>query len=197
MKAVLLPIPFAVLLLLACQKQSAPQAQQETQAPASPAQGTPEWKIQNAMSAAPAAIASAATVMDWPATPDGQPTELRKGTNGWVCLPDASETPGNDPMCADSVWQAFMAAWMAHKQFSTKVAGIGYMLQGGAAASNSDPFKMKPDSGEQWLMAGPHVMWISPSAAALDKMPTDPSYGGPWVMFKGTSFAHVMMPVQP
>jgi len=189
------PVAIAVLVLLGCKQEAAPPAQQQAETPPpGPAPGTPEWKIQNAMSAAPAAIASQAAVMDWPATPDGQPSELRKGTNGWACFPDTPGTPGNDPMCLDGVWQAWAAAWMAHKPFITKVAGIGYMLQGGASASNTDPFKMQPDSGEAWHMEPPHLMWISPNAAAIDQMSTDPSYGGPWVMWKGTPYAHVMMP---
>src|SRR5262245_12579568 len=30
---------------------------------------------------------------------------------------------------------------------------------------------------------------------ALDLYPTDPKTGGPWVMWKGTRYAHVMVPV--
>jgi hypothetical protein len=41
---------------------------------------------------------------------NGGPTEFRAGTNGWVCLPDDPATPGTDPMCADSVWQAWLEA---------------------------------------------------------------------------------------
>jgi hypothetical protein len=29
----------------------------------------------------------------------------------------------------------------------------------------------------------------------LDAYPTDPKNGGPWVMWKGTPYAHVMVPV--
>lgn len=191
------PAALAVVMLLGCQKQASPPAQQQAKAPPGPAVGTSEWKIQDAMSAAPAAISSQARILDWPATPNGQPTELRKGTNGWVCFPDAPGTPGDDPMCLDGVWQAWAAARLARKPFSTKVAGIGYMLKGGAGASNTDPFKEKPDSGQPWLVAPPHVMWISPNPAALDQIPTDPTYGGPWVMWKGTPYAHVMIPAKP
>src|SRR5919201_165628 len=44
-------------------------------------------KIKNAESAAPDSIARAATIMDWPATEGGKPTQLRAGTNGCVCYP--------------------------------------------------------------------------------------------------------------
>jgi hypothetical protein len=29
----------------------------------------------------------------------------------------------------------------------------------------------------------------------LDAFPTDPKSGGPWVMWKGTPYAHLMVPV--
>jgi hypothetical protein len=61
--------------------------------------------IQNAMSAAPAAIAKDATIMDWPDSPGGQHKQLRAGTNGWVCYPNSPlEFKGlatEDPMCLD------------------------------------------------------------------------------------------------
>jgi hypothetical protein len=31
----------------------------------------------------------------------------------------------------------------------------------------------------------------------LDAFPTDPNSGGPWVMWKGTPYAHLMVPVAP
>ena len=50
-----------------------------------------EWKIANALSAAPATITEHASVVDWPANPrDGMShgRVLRKGNNGWTCMPD-------------------------------------------------------------------------------------------------------------
>ena len=54
---------------------------------------------------------------------------------------------------------------------------------------------MQPDSGQSWLITGPHVMIAPTNPAQLAGMSTDPNNGGPWVMFAGTPFAHVMMPV--
>ena len=31
----------------------------------------------------------------------------------------------------------------------------------------------------------------------LDAMTDDPKSGGPWVMWKGTPYAHIMVPVSP
>ncbi|EOK5967445.1 hypothetical protein ACM6XU_001918 [Vibrio parahaemolyticus] len=47
----------------------------------------------------------------------------------------------------------------------------------------------------QWIVEGPHLMIITPDQALLDSLPTDPSYGGPYVMWKGTPYAHIMIPV--
>ena len=49
-----------------------------------------EWKIANALSAAPAAIAKHATVIDWPANPKDDISHggvLRQGNNGWPVCP--------------------------------------------------------------------------------------------------------------
>ena len=66
---------------------------------------TIEDKIARAVTAAPADITGAATIMDV----DG--TILRAGTNGWVCLPGIGLIPGDQhPMCNDAVWMKWMAA---------------------------------------------------------------------------------------
>ncbi len=185
MRSALFPA-LGLALLAACQR---PQ-QQMSQGPAA---GTPEWKIQNAMSSAPEAIASAATVMDWPATPGGQMAQLRAGTNGWTCFPDEPNTPSNDPMCLDQSFLAWADAWQNKKPVQIKQVGFGYMLQGGEG-SNTDPYATKPTPDNQWGKAGAHVMMVVPNAAALEGYTTDPNAGGPWVMWKGTPYVHVMMP---
>lgn len=182
----------AALALAACGKREpakAPAAQ------AGPAKGTPEWKIQDAMSAAPAAIASAATIMDWPSTPDGKMTQLRAGTNGWTCMPDDPGTPSDDPVCGDSASFAWYGFWMQHKPPRTTTVALAYMLQGATDASNTDPFKTKPDSGQPWVTTGPHVMVFVPDVKALRGMSSDWKSGGPYIMWAGTPYAHLMLPV--
>ena len=168
---------------------------QQAAAPAGPAKGTKEWKIQNALSAAPASIAAGARVMDWPSTPNGQMTELRAGTNGWTCLPDEAETPTNDPLCGDSLSFVWYVQYMQHKTPQIPRLSMVYMLQGSSDASNTDAFKMKPDSGQPWVITGPHVMIFVPDPRVLRGLPTDWKSGGPYVMFANTPYAHVMVPV--
>lgn len=186
----------ALLLAVGACSKPAPPPQQAAQ-PAGPAKGTPEWKIQNAMSAAPASIASGATLMEWASTPGGQPTQLRAGTNGWTCFTDMPDTPGNDPMCFDQNFGAWASAWMSHKTPHITAFGVAYMLQGGTDASNTDPFKTKPDSGQTWVDTGPHVMVVVPNVSALRGLATDYKSGGPYIMWQNTPYAHVMVPVAP
>jgi hypothetical protein len=182
-------------LLGGCEKKAEPVAQAAPAAPAGPAPGTAEWKMQNAMSAAPRAVASGATLMEWGATPTAPPVQLRAGTNGWTCFVDNPGSPGNDPMCVDANFAAWATAWMGHKPPRITGFGVAYMLQGGTDASNTDPFKMRPDSGQPWVDTGPHVMVVVPDVAHLRGVSTDPKNGGPYVMWGGTPYAHVMVPV--
>src|SRR5437764_1037197 len=88
-------------------------------------------KIKSALSAAPAAIAKDATIMDMPSM-----KVLRQGTNGWTCIPDGP-SPGVDPMCLDKNGIEWASAWMNHKDPPKDKMGIGYMLMGGSDASNT------------------------------------------------------------
>lgn len=146
-------------------------------------------KIRNALSAAPAPLTEEAAVMDW------DNTTLRLGGNGWTCFPDVPNTPGNDPMCLDAQWVNWAHAWMNHSEPQITQVGLAYMLQGGSDASNTDPFATEPAPGEEWIDSGPHLMILVPDLAALESLPTDPMSGGPYVMWKGTPYAHIMVPV--
>jgi hypothetical protein len=144
--------------------------------------------IANALQAAPASISDHATVMDW------EGNTLREGTNGWVCFPDPPNME-SAPMCLDRAWQAWADAWMKREPVHIDGVGIAYMLKGDAGASNVDPFAEGPTADNEWVVTGPHLMVITPDVSALDALPTDPDNGGPWVMWKGTPYAHIMVPV--
>ena len=158
--------------------------------------GTDEWKIQNAMSAAPDAISKDATVLDWPAKDGDQPRALRQGTNTWTCLPDWPVSPGNDPFCGDEMSMQWFGAYMSRKEPKIAQAGIGYMLQGGSDPSNTDPFATAPKEGEQWMSAPPHIMVFPSSKLDTKIYGTDPTQGKPWIMWAETPYAHLMIPVQ-
>ncbi len=168
----------------------------EAKAPKASGAKTKAWKIQNAMSAAPPSVSKDATILDWPAKEGDQPTVLRKGTNEWTCFPDDPSTPGNDPMCLDKTWMEWAQAWMAKKDFKPTMPGIGYMLQGGSTASNADPFATKPAPGETWMKEQPHIMVIVPGKLDPKAHSSDPHSGGPWIMWGGTPYEHVMVPIK-
>jgi hypothetical protein len=154
-------------------------------------------KIANAMSAAPEAISRDATILDWPQTAGGEMRQLRAGTNGWVCLPDRPDTEGNDPMCMDEPWMNFMHAVMTRTEPRIDRVGISYMIaEGGVFSSNTDPFATGPTSDNEWGFDGPHLMIVVPDAAVLEGLPTKREAGGPYVMYAGTPYAHIMIPVQ-
>ena len=156
-------------------------------------------KIANAMSAAPAVIAKHATILDWPDKPGGEPRTLRAGSNGWVCFPNSPTEYGgasiDDPMCLDKEWQGWAAAWEAKKAPDVKGTGVAYMLKGDKGASNTDPYATGPTKDNQWVTSPAHIMVLPSDPKMLDAYPTDPTNGGPWVMWKGTPYAHLMVPV--
>lgn len=150
--------------------------------------------IASAMSAAPAAVgkdASIATIGE-----DGSMTTLREGTNGFTCMPDSPATPGPDPMCMDKNAMAWAMAWIGHGDPPTDRPGIMYMLTGGTDASNTDPYATKPAEGANWIETGPHMMIVG-STAALEGYPAaeSPDTSVPYVMWAGTPYAHLMVPV--
>lgn len=145
--------------------------------------------IAKATSAAPADIGRNATVMGMGA--DGKMKELRAGTNGWMCMLDLV----GDSMCLDKEWQAWGDAWMNKKAPSQpKTVGVAYMLNGDKGASNIDPYATKRTADNQWVVSGPHIMLLPTDVSQLDAYPTDWTKGGPWVMWKGTPYAHIMVP---
>ncbi len=153
-------------------------------------------KIESAMSAAPAAIAKDARIVDYPKKA-GQPLiELREGTNDWTCFPDWQATPGKDPMCFDEMWMRWFEAINTATDPNIEAPGIAYMLQGGSDASNTDPFAMKPKEGEEWVSAPAHIMLIVPGELDRTLFTTDHHSGEPWVMYAGTPYEHVMIPVE-
>jgi hypothetical protein len=153
-------------------------------------------KIQNAMSAAPGAIARDATIVDWPA-PGGDLAVLRKGSNDWTCYPDWTVSPGNDPECNDPVMEAWFRALLAGEKEPPPITGpgISYMLMGGSDPSNTDPTATAPAPGEDWVNSGPHIMLLVPGGFDAKQFSTDPRSGGPYIMWESTAYEHVMLPV--
>jgi hypothetical protein len=151
-----------------------------------------EAQIESAMSAGPASITENATIMG----ADGE-TVLREGSNGWTCFPDQNASPASDPMCLDETWMGWLEALVAGEEPDTQVVGLAYMLAGGSDASNIDPLAAGPEEGNEWITTPAHVMVIMPGDIDQSVFTTDPLSGEPWIMWAGTPYEHVMVPVDP
>jgi hypothetical protein len=164
------------------------------------AQQSDEWKIKNALSAAPAAVAEKATVIDWPAdlkSGNAHGRILRQGSNGWTCMPDLPGKPQHDPMCADETMMKWMMATLAGKKPNIDRVGLSYMLLGEAGADQSDISAKKPPKGKDWYYVGPHIMIVLPDAdtAALQDINHDISKNEPYVTALRSSSPLLVIPV--
>jgi hypothetical protein len=174
-----------------CNKAAAPAENAPQPATESKASNDP---VASAESAAPSSIAHNASIVT--ADAKGAMTVVRKGSNGWTCMPDAPTTPGPDPMCFDANAGKWVDAWVHHQPPPAGTVGVMYMLEGGTDASNSDPFATKPTAENNWINTGPHIMVVG-SKEILTGYPSGgkPDTSAPYVMWAGTPYAHLMVPV--
>ena len=135
-------------------------------------------KIENAMSAAPAAIAD--TRRSWitsSMTMASSSCCAKAATAG----PVFPTTPGHrvtDPWCFDQTWLDWTYAFFAGEEPTVTVPGFAYMLQGGSDASNTDPFATEPAAGEEWVSSPPHIMLLLPEDLDQTVFSTDHHSGG-------------------
>lgn len=140
---------------------------------------------------APAGVLENSTLLN--IQENGEIQVLREGSNGWTCM-----YPGTDPMCADGPSMSFLQAWMKNEN-PPETLGFIYMLLGDKGASNIDPHAQGESPDNQWVVAGPHVMIVGSAAKPLlESYPTEvpDAAGQPWVMWPGTPYAHLMMPIE-
>ncbi|MEE9577278.1 MAG: hypothetical protein V3W35_07685, partial [Gemmatimonadota bacterium] len=91
----------------------------------------------------------------------------------------------------------FLHAYINQTEPAYSEIGFAYMLQGDTPVSNSDPYATEPTGPEDWVTdIGPHLMMLVPDAALLESIPTDHLNGGPWIMWAGTPYAHIMIPLK-
>ena len=146
-------------------------------------------KIEEALSAAPASIASIATVRDW----DG--TVLRTGSNEWVCFPSKPDRNDLCPMCLDPTSQQWIGALIAGEEPSIESIGIGYRKAGDCAVSDSNHFDELVMPGDDWVNDGQQIMILTPDHSILEKISSAPHSSRPYVIWKDTPYAHVVAPI--
>lgn len=142
--------------------------------------------------AAPPAVVDNATILNMAA--DGGMAVVRKGSNGWTCM----DPTGTDPMCADAGGMEWGQAFMSKGPTPRKL-GFIYMLRGDNGASNTDPYAVKETPDNNWIKTGAHVMIVGAEAKSmLQGYPRDtkPDPTKPYVMWGGTPYEHLMLPVQ-
>ncbi len=150
-------------------------------------------KIASAMRGGPPQITSGATLLAWPRVKGDKPELLRAGSNGWVCY--ARSRPEIDnAMCYDPVFQEWMAAIRTHSPLRVSRIGLAYLLAGGFIGSAADPYATGPTPTNDYGRDGPSMMILSPDPSAYAGLPTKRS-AGPYVMYAGTPYAHIMVPV--
>lgn len=148
--------------------------------------GEQQALIDQARSAAPSMVSANATVMH-------QGKVLAKGSNGWVCLPET--LPGdNSPICNDATWMKMLEAIGSKAPFKAERIGVSYMLKGDGGVSNSDPYHADHMKAKDYIKEGPHLMLIVPKEMLIG-LTDDPHAGGPYVMWKDTPYAHIMIPI--
>ena len=88
-------------------------------------------------------------------------------------------------------------AWIHHQTPPQGTVGLMYMLAGGTDASNTDPYATQPTAENNWVKTGPHVMVVG-SKEILAGYPSGPKpdTSGPYVMWAGTPYAHLMIPIE-
>lgn len=170
-------------------QEKAPQAQKGLARPSRAASDPAEAAIARATSAAPPRLARDAAVAE---LADGKLREIRPGTNGWKCVLDLM----GDSMCLDREWQAWTLAWTRGKlPPRPKAVGIAYMLNGHVVPGRVEPQVRPGTADNSWIADGPHVLILPTDPRQLEAYPSEPAQGGPWVMWKGSPYAHIMVPI--
>jgi len=207
-------ILFVSILLVGCNTTVPSDSSNNDMETSAPSTGEPEgphtsneWKIWAYSTAAPSFIAANCTVVDV----DG--TVLREGTNGWTAMaanPRGMADPENGwkdpheamPMVGDGPAMQWAMAYMGGKKPEMDTDGWAWMLHGDMGEDNRKHLVIdeegvaKAKADGEWIESGPHLMLFPKDPASLDGQSTDFNTGAPYVMFKGTGYDHLMIPVE-
>jgi hypothetical protein len=158
-----------------------------------------DWQIWAYSGAAPTFIGDFATILG------GDGSVIREGSNGWTCtatkpMPENGfETPHHAfALCADDEGFKWAAAYMGGTKPEMKRDAYIWMLHGDTGEDNSMPggdknMAMKHD---HWIESGPHLMLMPKDPATIAAFSTDFTVGAPYQMFKGSPYAHLMIPFE-
>jgi hypothetical protein len=160
-----------------------------------------EWQIWAYTTAAPSFIGSAAKVLD------ANNEVLREGSNGWTCMPgNARPMPLTGwpsahqamPVCADVESLKWMQAYLSEEKPELERDGFMWMLHGDVGEDNTTPMVMEKSKSAMghWIESGPHLMIMPKDPLTIAGHTTDFRSGSPYLMFPGSIYAHLMIPVE-
>jgi len=157
-----------------------------------------EWEIEAYTSAAPAFIGDHATVIG------ASGKVLREGTNGWTCrnlvpMPAGgfADAHASAAACSDPNAVAWVDAYIADTTPKLESDGWIWMKHGDLGVDNFKPYTdgQKDAGHKHYIESGAHMMLMPKDPSSLDGQTTDYTTGAPYVMFKGTKFVHLMIPL--
>ena len=158
-----------------------------------------EWQITAYSGAAPSFIGNFATIVG------GDGDVLREGSNGWTCTA-TKPMPKNGfetahhafALCADAEGFKWAAAYMAGTKPVMERDAYIWMLHGDTGEDNNMPGGDKGMAMKHghWIESGPHLMLMPRDPATIANFPTDFNVGAPYQMFKGSDYAHLMIPFE-
>ena len=122
----------------------------------------------------------------------GDAKTLQTGSNGFTCLVD----PAGTPWCADANAHG-MEKGGRREEGAARQDRFIYMMAGDTGTSNHDPYATDKS---HWVQTGPHVMIVGTAAremAGIYPRTMDPDPSQAYVMFPGTPYEHLMLPVHP
>ena len=160
-----------------------------------------KWQIWAYSSAAPAFIGDNAAIIG------AGGKVLREGSNGWTCqsgnprpYPAKGWKNSHEAMaaCHDDEGMKWMMAYMQGVKPMLERDTYMWMLNGDMGEDNTKAgvFNKEDSTPDEWIESGPHLMLMPKDPTTIEKFSTDFMSGAPYVMFAGTDYAHLMIPVE-
>ena len=160
-----------------------------------------KWQIWAYSSAAPTFIGDNAAIIG------AGGKVLREGSNGWTCqsgnprpYPAKGWKNSHEAMaaCHDDEGMKWMMAYMQGVKPMLERDTYMWMLNGDMGEDNTKAgvFNKEDSNPGEWIESGPHLMLMPKDPTTIEKFSTDFMSGAPYVMFAGTDYAHLMIPVE-
>ena len=158
---------------------------------------TKDQLINLARSAAPESVSKDAAILI--PGEGGKLVEVKKGTNGFTCIPDVDGQEIPDPICGDEASMQWINDMMGGKEKpANTVPGIAYMAKGGWHWEKDGRIIMdKNTPGAKRVEEPAHWMLFWPYEAKKSMIPSIPGSFGTYVMFDGSPYAHLMIYQDP